>query len=148
MQHHRVMTTQTSEAAPTTGPQWHSPIERLTTTTYLAAASIVVSPDTVLPVDPTAREIEIPRGSVLFEHLARSAQDGGTLYLTRDGRRIAGVVPADVAESLEGSEPDDEPGAGIRELLAEAESRVGPVPPEIAAEVDRQWAAAAALAVR
>lgn len=138
------MTTQMPEAPPT-GPQWHSPIERITTTTYLAAASIVVSPDTVLlPIDPTAREIEIPRGSVVFDHLARSAQDGGFVYLTRDGRRVAAVVPADVAESFEGSEPEKEPGAGVRELLAEAEARVGPVPPEIAAEVDRQWAAALA----
>ncbi len=137
------MTTQAPEALPP-GPQWHNPIERITTTTYLAAASIVVSPDTVLPIDPTAREIESPRGSVLFEHLVRSARDGGFVYLTRDGRRVAAVVPADIAESLEGGEPDEEPGAGVRELLAEAEARVGPVPSEIAAEVDRQWAAALA----
>ena len=137
------MTTQAPEA-PSPGPQWHNPIERITTTTYLAAASIVVSPDTVLPIDPTAREIEIPRGSVLFDHLARSAQDGGFAYLTRDGRRVAAVVPADVAESLE-EEPDREPGAGVREILEDWDARLAPVPPEIAEEVDRQWAAAAHL---
>jgi hypothetical protein len=139
------MTTQTSEAAPTTGPQWHSPIERITTTTYLAAASIVVSPDAVLPIDPAAREIEIPRGSLLFEHLARSAQDGGFVYLTRDGQRVAAVVPADVAASSEGEELDLEPGAGVREIIEDWDARLDPVPQEIAEEVDRQWAAAASL---
>jgi hypothetical protein len=137
------MTTQAPET-PSPGPQWHNPIERITTTTYLAAASIVLSPDSLLPIDPTAREIEIPRGSVLFEHLARSALDGGFVYLTRDGRRIAAVVPADVAESSEGEEPDREPGAGAREIVEDWAARLDPVPPEIAAEVDRQWAAAAA----
>ena len=76
--------------------------------------------------------------------LAAAAAGGGTVYLTRFGRRVGAVVPADVAESLEGSEPDEEPGAGVRELLADAETRLGPVPPEIAEEVDRQWAAALA----
>ena len=54
------------------------------------------------------------------------------------------MVAADVAESLEEGEPDREPGAGLRELLEEAERRVGPVPGEIAAEVDQQWADALA----
>jgi hypothetical protein len=54
------------------------------------------------------------------------------------------VVPADVAESPAASESDPEPGAGLRELPEEAEARVGLVPPEVAAEVDRNWAAALA----
>ena len=138
------MTTEASEASPP-GPQWHNPIERITTATYLAAASIVLSPDSPLVVDPTAREIEIPRGSPLLDHLARSARDGGFVYLTRDGRRVAAVVPADVAESSEQDELDLEPGAGVREIVEDWDSRLDPVAHEIAEEVDRQWAAAASL---
>lgn len=103
-----------------------------------------VSTDSWMPLDPFARDLEMPWGSPVFEHLAAVATGGGTVYLTRFGRRVAAIVPADVAESAEVAEPDREPGAGARELVAEAQERVGPVPPEIAAEVDRQWAAALA----
>ena len=96
-------------------------------------------------VDANAREMELPRASAVFEHLAAIAGGGGVVYLTRFGRRVAAVVPADVAEALEQAEPDEDPQAALQELLDEAEARVGPVPPEIAAEVDRQWAAAVSL---
>jgi hypothetical protein len=102
-----------------------------------------VSTDAWMPLDPFARELEMPWGSPVFQHLAAVAGDGGTVYLTRFGRRVAAVVAVDVAESLEASEPDREPGAGVREIVADWEARLDPVPPEIAAEVDRQWAAAA-----
>jgi hypothetical protein len=96
-------------------------------------------------VDVNAREVELPRGSAVFEHFAATAAAGGIVYLTRHGRRVAAVVPSDVAEALEQAEPDQDPQAALQELLDEAEARVGPVPPEIAAEVDRQWAAAVNL---
>lgn len=96
-------------------------------------------------VDVNAREMELPRASAVFEHLAAIAGAGGVVYLTRFGRRVAAVVPADVAESLDQAESDRDPQADLQELLDDYEARLGPVPPEIAAEVDRQWAAAAML---
>lgn len=106
--------------------------------------SFVVVVDEAPPTDPTVRDIELPQNSPLFRHLATVAGLGGVVYLTAFGRRVAAVVPADVAESMERTDEDVDPGAGLRELLAEAEARLGPVPPEIAAEVDRQWDAALA----
>ncbi len=134
------MTTQAIEPG---RPQWTNRFEHVSGTVYAGATTI--STDSWLPVDQLARELEAPYGSVVFEHLLQVARRGGTVYLTRFGRRVAAVVPADVGESLEDAEPDREPGAGLRELLEEAESRLGPVPAEIAEEVDRQWAAAAGL---
>jgi hypothetical protein len=137
------MTTQSTEP-PRLGPQWHTSSGQFSGSTYLAHSRISISTDEVLPIDPAARDIEIPRSSALFEHLAATAVRGGVVYLTLFGHRVAAVVPADVAESFERAEPDREPGAGLRELLADSEARLGPVPPEIAAEVDRQWDAALA----
>lgn len=111
---------------------------------YQASGNIVFSADEALPIDPNAREFEIPRTSTLLHHLASAVGHGGVVYLTLYGRRVAAVVPADVAESWEDEEPDREPGAGLREILEDMEARVGPVPPEIAEEVDRKWAAAVA----
>lgn len=107
--------------------------------------SFVYLTDEAPPTDPTVRDIELPRNSPLFRHLVTVAGLGGIVYLTAFGRRVAAVVPADVAESMERTDEDVDPGAGLRELLAEAEARLGPVPPEIQAEVDRQWAAAVDL---
>jgi hypothetical protein len=122
-------------------PLWTNSFEHFTATIFGGATTI--SADSWLP-DPAAREIELPAVSVLFGHLEQTARSGGIVYLTRFGRRVAAVVPADVAESFEQAEADREPGAGVRELLREAEERLGPVPPEVAAEVDRQWDAALA----
>lgn len=114
------------------------------TTGYFQTGNIVFGGDEAPPIDPTAKDIELPRHSVLLHHLVGAVADGGAVYLTLYGRRVAAVVPADVAESWEGEEPDLEPGAGLQEILDDMEARVGPVPPDIAEEVDRQWAAAVA----
>lgn len=45
-------------------------------------------------VDPPASEVRLPE-------LLEEVRDGGIVYLTRDGRRIAARVPADVAENYE-----------------------------------------------
>lgn len=110
---------------------------------YYQAGSLVLAADELPPVDPTARELELPRGSALLHHLADAVSDGNVVYLTRFGRRVAAVVAADLAESLERSEPDREPGAGLREILDDMHARVGPVPAEVAERMDRQWGALA-----
>jgi hypothetical protein len=111
---------------------------------YQAVGNIVFAADEALPIDLTAREFEIPRTSTLLHHLAGAAGQGGVVYLTLHGRRVAAVVPPDVAESWEDEEPEREPGSGLQEILDDMEARLGPIPPEIAEEVDRQWAAAVA----
>ena len=103
-----------------------------------------VSTDGWLPVDPFTRDIEVPAGSVLLDHVLRTAVDGGILYLTRHGRRVAGIVPADVAETFEEAEPDMDPLLGLLEVVNDHEARCGAPPADVAAEVDAQWAAAAA----
>jgi hypothetical protein len=110
---------------------------------YYQAGSVVLAADELPPLDPTAREVELPRGSALLHHLASAVADGGVVYLTLYGRRVAAVLTADVAEALERSEPDREPGAGLREILDDMEVRVGPVPPEVAERMDREWGALA-----
>jgi hypothetical protein len=128
------------------GAHWTNSYDRFQGTTYyFAGGGITISADSPTLLDPHSREVEMPAGALLFEHFAAVAGAGGTVYLTRGGRRVAAVVPADVAESLDDTEPDFDPQAALQELLDDAERRVGPVPPEIAAEVDRQWAAAADL---
>jgi hypothetical protein len=137
------MTTQSIEPD---RPQWTNSYERLQGTTfYVAGGGITVSADSPLLLDPTDREVEMPSGARLFEHFAAVAGNGGIVYLTRGGRRVAAVVPADVAESLDDGDRDFDPQAALQELLDDYDRRNGPIPPEIAAEVDRQWAAGASL---
>ena len=142
MRHHDRVTT---DAAAPAGSHSENTFEQLRTYSFYNATNNWISTDgSLLLVDVHAREVELPRGSALFEHLALTASGGGILYLTRHGRRVAAVVPADVGESIEQAESDRDRQADLQELLDEAEDRVGPVPPEVATEVDRQWAAAAA----
>jgi hypothetical protein len=127
-------------------PQWTNTYERFQGTTYyFAGGGITISGDSPTLLNPNSREVEMPAGALLFEHFEAVAGAGGTVFLTRGGRRVAAVVPADVAESLAETEPDFDPQTALQELLDDADRRIGPVPPEIAAEVDRQWAAAADL---
>lgn len=113
------------------------------TTGYFQTGNIVFGGDDAPPIDPTARDFELPRHSVLLHHLVGAVAAGGSVYLTLHGRRVAAVVPADLAESLERAEPDREPGVGLREILDDMEARVGPVPPEVAERMDQQWGALA-----
>lgn len=110
---------------------------------YLAGTMTVTSDPVVL--DPYSREIEVPPSSPVFATIVRHALDGGFLYLTRHGRRVAAIVPVEVADNLEEEDSDRDRQADLQELLDEAEGRLGPVPPEIQAEVDRLWATAASL---
>lgn len=127
---------------------WDNRIAGLFAGSHLSG-SVTISPDgssTVL--DPHARDVEAPAGSALFEHLLRNAGRGGFIYLTRDGRRVAAVVPADVAESLEQddqatSQDHDERMANLQELLDDAEARLGAVPQEVQDEVEQQLRALA-----
>ena len=135
----------TTEPAERAGLHSENTVEHFRTHSFFNGSIWFSADGSLALVDRNAREIELPRGSALFEHLAETAAGGGIVYLTRHGRRVAAVVPVDVAEALEQAEPDQDPHAALQELLDEAEARVGPVPPEIAAEVDRQWAAAVNL---
>lgn len=129
----------------TAGPDRFIQTWNTTTGHFVGAADkITISADPPLPIDETAKDLEMPR-SGLFDHLAVTATRGGIVFLTLYGRRVAAVVPADVGEALERAEPEDERGSGLRILLADSEARLGPVPAEIQAEVDRQWAAAGDL---
>jgi hypothetical protein len=74
-------------------------------------------------VSMTDQEIEVPVGFPLLDHLIAAAMIGTVTHVTREGRRIAAVVPADLAESLVhdplGEEAEDGPapgGAGRRKL--------------------------------
>lgn len=131
------MTAQSVEP-PRVGPQTENTFGHFAHVHY-QAGSILFAADEAPPIDPAARDIELPRTSALLHHLAITVAQGGFVYLTSYGRRVAAMVPADVAESIERADEDVDPGPGLRELLADSDSRLGPVPPEIQAEVDRQW---------
>ncbi len=94
-------------------------------------------------VGMTDREIEVPEGSGLLDHLIATAEVGGTIYLMRDGVRVAAVVPADVAESLaaDGAEGDLDAIDRAGDLAAEADLSNGPVTQDDLDEVDREWRA-------
>lgn len=96
-----------------------------------------------LLVDMTDREIEVPEGSGLLDHLLATAEAGGTIYLVRDGVRVAAVVPADVAESLglDGAGDGADAVERAADLVAEADLSNGPVPQDKVDEVDREWRA-------
>jgi transcriptional regulator with XRE-family HTH domain len=49
---------------------------------------------------PTEQETQVPADSPVIGQLADAAASGTVTYLTRDGRRIAAVVPADLAEAV------------------------------------------------
>jgi hypothetical protein len=109
---------------------------------HLAGHRVVVSLDDSVPFDPS-QDVEVPRYSPLWQHLLGVTWAGGVAYLTSFGRRVAAVVPADVAESMLRVEEDlDDHRIALRELLADSEARLGPIPPEVQTEVDRRWAAA------
>ena len=63
--------------------------------------------------------------------------------MTRDGIRVASVVPADVAESLaaDGAEDDMDAVERAGDLAAEADLSNGPVTQDDLDEVDREWRA-------
>jgi hypothetical protein len=89
----------------------------------------------------TDKEIEVPVGSPVLDHLLAAAMIGTVTYLTREGRRIAAVVPADIAESLLhdplGQEAEDGPapaGTGrrrLQDLIREHGVRPVPDPAEL-----------------
>lgn len=131
-------------AEPIEPPQLGPRIDRSSghfTTGYFQTGNIVFGGDEVPPIDPTAKDVELPRHSVLLHHLVSAIADGGAVYLTLFGRRVAALVPADVAESWEDEEPERPPGVGLQEILDDMEARVGPVPAEVAERMDRQWGA-------
>lgn len=135
------MTAQATEP-PGFGPQ-HNSFRDHSSGSYLIG-SLVLGGEPVI-VDPYARELEMPWASLLFEHLRAVAADGGIVYLTRHGRRVLAVVPADVAQSLQEEHSARDRLADLQDLLDDSEARLGPVPAEVAEEVDRQWRAVAAL---
>jgi hypothetical protein len=74
-------------------------------------------------VSMTDQEIEVPAGFPFLDRLVAAAMIGAVTYITREGRRVAAVLPADIAESILhdplGHEEEDGPapgGAGRREL--------------------------------
>jgi hypothetical protein len=80
-------------------------------------------------VSIAGREIEVPPGWPLFDHLLIEAMSGAVTYLTRDGRRLAAVVPADVAESMlqepADGDADDPPPLGPPRTLDELRREQG-----------------------
>jgi hypothetical protein len=48
----------------------------------------------------TDRELEVPAGSPVLDELVSAAANGAFICLTRNGHRVAAVVPAEIAESL------------------------------------------------
>jgi hypothetical protein len=87
------------------------------------------------------QEIEIPAGWPLLDRLLAAAMTGAVTYLARDGRRVAAVLPADLAESIV-NEPlpgdgDDHPvsAAGPRPTLDDLQREQGIRPVEDPAEL-------------
>ena len=68
------------------------------------SGTVVLGGDIPILLRTDRQEIEVPRGSALLEHLLDRVRLGGRVYLTRDGQRVAGVVPADVAETIDPEE--------------------------------------------
>jgi len=56
------------------------------------------------------------------ERLARAASDDELIYLTSHGRRVAAVVPADIAEQFERAEDDQDIAAADAALAEPGES--------------------------
>ena len=56
------------------------------------------------------------------ERLAQAARDGELVYLTSHGKRVAAVVPADVAEQFERAEDDQDIAAADAALAEPGES--------------------------
>jgi antitoxin (DNA-binding transcriptional repressor) of toxin-antitoxin stability system len=68
----------------------------------------------------TDQEMEMPAGSPVLGQLVDAVANGTVTYLTQEGRRVAAVVPADLAESIVPARPTD----GDDDLvLSAAESR-------------------------
>jgi antitoxin (DNA-binding transcriptional repressor) of toxin-antitoxin stability system len=107
------------------------------------ANSYAFIPDPVL-LDPRSRAVEMPTYSTIFEYLRRLTAAGSSIYITRSGEPVFAVVPVAILEALEEDDERDRQ-ADLQDLLNDSEARMGPVPAEVAAEVDRQWRAAAAL---
>lgn len=59
-------------------------------------------------VDMTSGAYEVPvaEGRNRLPELIEEVRDGGIVYLTRYGKRVAALVPADVAENYERIEDD------------------------------------------
>jgi hypothetical protein len=53
-------------------------------------------------------EVEMPYISLFFERLLAAVAAGSTLFLIRDHRRIAAIMPADMAESLLRCQPGED----------------------------------------
>jgi hypothetical protein len=95
-------------------------------------------------VSMTDQEIEVPVGFPFLDHLMAAAMIGTITYLTREGRRIAAVVPADIAESPVhdplGQEAEDAPAAGgagrrkLQDLIREQGVRPVQDPAELRGE--------------
>jgi hypothetical protein len=74
-------------------------------------------------------DIEVPLGSPILEHLLALATIGGFQYLTRNGRRVAAVIPADIAESLQAEPGDLDDGPDDGPLVTDpARLRGTPIP--------------------
>ena len=58
------------------------------------------------------QEVEIPEGSPALDQVVDAATAGTVTYLTREGQRLAAIVPAELAEFLlpEPAVEDDDPG--------------------------------------
>lgn len=60
---------------------------------------------TAEPIDPTrggnSPEVPLTDARARLPELVDDVRDGGIVYLTRYGRRLAAIVPADVAENYE-----------------------------------------------
>jgi hypothetical protein len=140
------MTTQATEGERLGPPNYR--IEQFRAVTLVAGNAVFGAIEGQMLADPWAQEIEVPRGSVVLEHLMATADGGRILYLTRHGDPLAAVVPVHVARAFEEEQihnEDRRPNGGVQEIADDYEARLGPVPPEVQTEVDRQWAAAASL---
>jgi antitoxin Phd len=82
--------------------------------------------------EPGSRDIPVTDARTRLADVIEQAGTGEITYLTRHGRRVAAIVPADVAEALERAED-----AYLSRLAAQAEAEGGkPIPmAELVAEL-------------
>jgi transcriptional regulator with XRE-family HTH domain len=72
---------------------------RLAETMGLPLVEILEKAETLVAKGvPGTQVIEVPAGSPVMDQLVIAATGGTVTYLTQEGRRVAAVVPADLAE--------------------------------------------------
>jgi prevent-host-death family protein len=102
--------------------------------TYELYVGDMSTPDISFRPQQLPVEVTVSHARAHLPELLEGLRDGGTVYLTRYGRRLAALVPAEVGEQLERSEDEYWSGRARAALRSE-----GPSVPwtEVVAELEQ-----------